>query len=182
MNEDKNTDLEKLSRPIPTKRYFTISEVSELCQVKPHVLRYWEQEFNKLRPNKRGNRRYYQYDEVLLVRKIRDLLYGQLFTIKGARAILGDETTGKTGLNRATFVDSPHHSSGQSQIAKSADFEDINSQTEDDDSALFFYPPSDNINQDSPPPALVNTTHLEAELRSIMRLLVANTNEVVGNN
>ncbi len=72
--------------PIPAKRYFTIGEVSELCGVKPHVLRYWEQEFTQLKPVKRrGNRRYYQHHEVLLVRRIRELLYEQGFTISGAR-------------------------------------------------------------------------------------------------
>ncbi len=72
--------------PIPAKRYFTIGEVSELCGVKPHVLRYWEQEFAQLKPVKRrGNRRYYQHHEVLLIRRIRDLLYEQGFTISGAR-------------------------------------------------------------------------------------------------
>ncbi len=71
---------------IPAKRYFTIGEVAELCEVKPHVLRYWEQEFTQLRPIKRrGNRRYYQHHEVLMIRRIRDLLYGQGFTINGAR-------------------------------------------------------------------------------------------------
>ncbi|MGB7298235.1 MAG: MerR family transcriptional regulator [Burkholderiaceae bacterium] len=77
--------------PIPAKRYFTIGEVSELCGVKPHVLRYWEQEFTQLRPMKRrGNRRYYQHHEVLLVRRIRELLYEHGFTISGARNRLGD--------------------------------------------------------------------------------------------
>ena len=77
--------------PIPAKRYFTIGEVSELCCVKPHVLRYWEQEFTQLKPVKRrGNRRYYQHHEVLLIRRIRDLLYEQGFTISGARNKLGD--------------------------------------------------------------------------------------------
>jgi DNA-binding transcriptional MerR regulator len=72
--------------PIPAKRYFTIGEVSELCGVKPHVLRYWEQEFTQLKPVKRrGNRRYYQHHEVLLIRRIRELLYDQGFTINGAR-------------------------------------------------------------------------------------------------
>lgn len=72
--------------PIPAKRYFTIGEVSELCAVKPHVLRYWEQEFTQLRPVKRrGNRRYYQHHEVLLIRRIRELLYEDGFTISGAR-------------------------------------------------------------------------------------------------
>jgi len=77
--------------PIPAKRYFTIGEVSELCGVKPYVLRYWEQEFTQLRPMKRrGNRRYYQHHEVLLVRRIRDLLYEQGFTIIGARNRLAE--------------------------------------------------------------------------------------------
>jgi DNA-binding transcriptional MerR regulator len=77
--------------PIPAKRYFTIGEVSELCGVKPHVLRYWEQEFTQLKPIKRrGNRRYYQHHEVLLIRRIRELLYEQGFTISGARNRLDD--------------------------------------------------------------------------------------------
>ena len=76
--------------PIPAKRYFTIGEVSELCGVKPHVLRYWEQEFTQLKPVKRrGNRRYYQHHEVLLIRRIRELLYEQGFTISGARRQAG---------------------------------------------------------------------------------------------
>ena len=80
--------------PIPAKRYFTIGEVGELCEVKPHVLRYWEQEFNQLKPQKRrGNRRYYQHHEVVLIRRIRELLYEEGFTISGARLRL-DETNG----------------------------------------------------------------------------------------
>ena len=97
--------------PIPAKRYFTIGEVSDLCGVKPHVLRYWEQEFTQLKPVKRrGNRRYYQHHEVLLIRRIRDLLYDQGFTINGARNRLDDivaaplrvarpGTAGKTNLS-----------------------------------------------------------------------------------
>lgn len=78
--------MEKSLPPIPAKRYFTIGEVAELCGVKPHVLRYWEQEFTQLRPMKRrGNRRYYQHHEVLMIRRIRGLLYDQGFTINGAR-------------------------------------------------------------------------------------------------
>ena len=78
--------MEKALPSIPAKRYFTIGEVSDLCGVKPHVLRYWEQEFTQLRPMKRrGNRRYYQHNEVLMIRRIRDLLYDQGFTISGAR-------------------------------------------------------------------------------------------------
>ncbi|WP_413189311.1 MerR family transcriptional regulator [Paraburkholderia sacchari] len=91
--------------PIPAKRYFTIGEVSELCGVKPHVLRYWEQEFTQLRPVKRrGNRRYYQHHEVLLIRRIRELLYEQGFTINGARnrldssgAVVEETAPGKVG-------------------------------------------------------------------------------------
>jgi DNA-binding transcriptional MerR regulator len=83
--------MEKPAASIPPKRYFTIGEVSELCGVKPYVLRYWEQEFTQLRPMKRrGNRRYYQHHEVLLIRRIRDLLYEQGFTISGARNRLAE--------------------------------------------------------------------------------------------
>ena len=83
--------------PIPAKRYFTIGEVSELCGVKPHVLRYWEQEFTQLKPVKRrGNRRYYQHHEVLLIRRIRELLYEQGFTISGARNRLDERSDTKT--------------------------------------------------------------------------------------
>jgi DNA-binding transcriptional MerR regulator len=85
--------MEKALPAIPAKRYFTIGEVSDLCGVKPYVLRYWEQEFTQLKPVKRrGNRRYYQHHEVLLIRRIRDLLYEQGFTISGARNRLADGT------------------------------------------------------------------------------------------
>ena len=93
--------------PIPAKRYFTIGEVSELCGVKPHVLRYWEQEFTQLKPVKRrGNRRYYQHHEVLLIRRIRELLYDQGFTISGARNRLdelGSESS-KAGRPRSSLA------------------------------------------------------------------------------
>ena len=93
--------------PIPAKRYFTIGEVSDLCGVKPHVLRYWEQEFNQLKPVKRrGNRRYYQHLEVLLVRRIRELLYNQGFTISGARNRL-DEGGAVEFSGRNAVVDAP---------------------------------------------------------------------------
>jgi len=88
--------------PIPAKRYFTIGEVSDLCAVKPHVLRYWEQEFSQLKPVKRrGNRRYYQNHEVLLIRRIRDLLYEQGFTINGARHRLDSEAAEPRAATRA---------------------------------------------------------------------------------
>lgn len=88
--------MEKALPSIPAKRYFTIGEVSDLCGVKPYVLRYWEQEFTQLKPMKRrGNRRYYQHHEVLLIRRIRDLLYEQGFTISGARNRLLDASTAR---------------------------------------------------------------------------------------
>lgn len=99
--------------PIPAKRYFTIGEVSDLCGVKPHVLRYWEQEFTQLRPIKRrGNRRYYQHHEVLLVRRIRELLYEQGFTISGARNRLDESGRRRVGrgsraIDPADVADGP---------------------------------------------------------------------------
>ena len=93
--ETPSNDSKIVLPPIPAKRYFTIGEVSDLCGVKPHVLRYWEQEFTQLRPVKRGgNRRYYQHHEVLLIRRIRELLYQDGFTISGARNRL-DETAAR---------------------------------------------------------------------------------------
>ena len=100
--ETPNNDAKTPLPPIPAKRYFTIGEVSELCGVKPHVLRYWEQEFTQLKPVKRrGNRRYYQHHEVLLIRRIRELLYEEGFTISGARHRLAD---GRAARVRAVVV------------------------------------------------------------------------------
>ena len=97
--------MEKALPSIPAKRYFTIGEVSDLCGVKPHVLRYWEQEFTHLRPMKRrGNRRYYQHHEVLMIRRIRDLLYDQGFTISGARNKLQELVQGERDKRRAGEV------------------------------------------------------------------------------
>src|SRR3954451_12324602 len=94
--------------PIPAKRYFTIGEVSDLCAVKPHVLRYWEQEFAQLKPVKRrGNRRYYQHHEVLLIRRIRDLLYEQGFTINGARHRLDTEPESNAARNARVTAAEP---------------------------------------------------------------------------
>lgn len=94
--------------PIPAKRYFTIGEVSELCAVKAHVLRYWEQEFTQLRPVKRrGNRRYYQHHEVLLIRRIRELLYEEGFTISGARQRLEHDDTPPGGPASTTGAIDP---------------------------------------------------------------------------
>ena len=99
----------KLELPeIPRKRYFAIGEVSELCDVKPHVLRYWEQEFPQLKPVKRrGNRRYYQHDDVMMVRRIRSLLYEQGFTIGGARLRLKENPKGLAEAVRPTLPASP---------------------------------------------------------------------------
>ena len=116
---------------IPAKRYFTIGEVSDLCGVKPHVLRYWEQEFTQLRPMKRrGNRRYYQHHEVLMIRKIRDLLYDQGFTISGARNKLHEiieleidkRRNGEVMLDGIEVADAVDSSMGD--FSDSADFED----------------------------------------------------------
>jgi DNA-binding transcriptional MerR regulator len=106
MDESPSLNSSKPDLPaIPVKRYFTIGEVSELCGVKPHVLRYWEQEFTQLKPVKRrGNRRYYQHHEVLLIRRIRQLLYEEGFTISGARHRLdvAGEQGSKSGAGGAT--------------------------------------------------------------------------------
>ena len=123
--------MENSLPPIPAKRYFTIGEVSDLCGVKPHVLRYWEQEFTQLRPMKRrGNRRYYQHHEVLMIRRIRDLLYDQGFTISGARnklheivQIEGDKRrNGEVMLDGMEVMDAVD--SGLGDFHDSGDFED----------------------------------------------------------
>jgi len=102
MNDRPNKNELAVLPPIPAKRYFTIGEVSELCGVKPHVLRYWEQEFTQLKPVKRrGNRRYYQHHEVLLIRRIRELLYEQGFTISGARNRLDHRANAPAGYDDA---------------------------------------------------------------------------------
>ncbi len=100
MNDRSNKASITVLPSIPAKRYFTIGEVSDLCGVKPHVLRYWEQEFTQLKPVKRrGNRRYYQHHEVLLIRRIRELLYEQGFTISGARNKLDSRITESEDLS-----------------------------------------------------------------------------------
>jgi DNA-binding transcriptional MerR regulator len=117
--------MEKGLPAIPAKRYFTIGEVSELCGVKPHVLRYWEQEFTQLRPMKRrGNRRYYQHHEVLMIRRIRDLLYDQGFTISGARNKLQEivqverdkRRAGEVMLEGVEVIDVEESTFGESQF------------------------------------------------------------------
>lgn len=107
MNDRPNKNELAVLPPIPAKRYFTIGEVSELCGVKPHVLRYWEQEFTQLKPVKRrGNRRYYQHHEVLLIRRIRELLYEQGFTISGARNRLDHRANAPAGADELDLPDS----------------------------------------------------------------------------
>src|SRR5512137_1813629 len=111
---------------IPAKRYFTIGEVSDLCRVKPHVLRYWEQEFTQLKPVKRrGNRRYYQHHEVLLVRRIRELLYEQGFTINGARNRLDENERSPRAHARANG-----NGSGSGKHAESLDIAGIREEIE----------------------------------------------------
>jgi DNA-binding transcriptional MerR regulator len=118
MPEPSRTNTVELP-PIPAKRYFTIGEVSDLCAVKPHVLRYWEQEFTQLKPVKRrGNRRYYQHHEVLLIRRIRDLLYEQGFTINGARHRLESEgASSASGARHAAAASAASGGAGGSPTA-----------------------------------------------------------------
>jgi DNA-binding transcriptional MerR regulator len=162
--------MEKALPSIPAKRYFTIGEVSELCEVKPYVLRYWEQEFTQLRPMKRrGNRRYYQHHEVLLIRRIRDLLYDQGFTISGARNRLSDALTptpvpadGHEGSanGAASHLELATHAIGPGQ-----DFADGHADTQANGHADAHALGADR-------PAL-GTSLLRAELMSIRKLLSA---------
>ena len=116
--------MEKNLPPIPAKRYFTIGEVGELCGVKPHVLRYWEQEFTQLRPMKRrGNRRYYQHHEVLMIRRIRELLYDQGFTISGARNKLQEFAQAERERRRTEGVDNGNSAFPDSMLDGSGDSE-----------------------------------------------------------
>jgi DNA-binding transcriptional MerR regulator len=145
--------MEKALPAIPAKRYFTIGEVSDLCGVKPYVLRYWEQEFTQLKPMKRrGNRRYYQHHEVLLIRRIRELLYDHGFTISGARNRLSDPGARLPSANDAAEAEYP------------AEFD-----PEDESAAEALVA--------APPPTPPSTAHaldvasLRAELLTIRRLL-----------
>jgi DNA-binding transcriptional MerR regulator len=135
--------------PVPAKRYFTIGEVSDLCLVKQHVLRYWEQEFTQLKPMKRrGNRRYYQHHEVMLIRKIRTLLYDDGFTISGARSKL-ESQRGRDG---------PHNSSA-ADVAFDQTANDLSEMEDDDSSATLG--------------AGISIAHLRSELAAISKLLEA---------
>jgi DNA-binding transcriptional MerR regulator len=126
--------MEKALPPIPAKRYFTIGEVSELCGVKPYVLRYWEQEFTQLKPVKRrGNRRYYQHHEVLLIRRIRDLLYDQGFTISGARNRLADMGQFARGVP-------PNNGAAENELPPDDEIDEAESGTVRDDPAALPLP------------------------------------------
>ena len=143
--------------PIPAKRYFTIGEVGELCGVKPHVLRYWEQEFTQLRPMKRrGNRRYYQHHEVLMIRRIRELLYEQGFTIQGARNRLQEQVQQEREQRRV----------GPSTLIPS------DAEAEDHSGPETTGASADAVPSASSPPALTDWTALRTELQLIRRLLV----------
>jgi len=139
---------------IPAKRYFTIGEVGDLCGVKPHVLRYWEQEFTQLRPMKRrGNRRYYQHNEVLMIRRIRDLLYDQGFTISGARNKMQElmQTERERKRNGEVMLDGVEVLEG-----------DLDDLREFEDSALLEYPDE----------TTAQLLHLRRELLEIRELLL----------
>jgi len=158
--------MEKALPAIPAKRYFTIGEVSDLCGVKPYVLRYWEQEFTQLKPMKRrGNRRYYQHHEVLLIRRIRELLYDQGFTISGARNRLADAAM---SIRAAA------------PVLEDNDIEDSGSIIESAAAMLLMHPAADRVDVPVLPPqaglapmAGVDTHQLRAELLSIRDLLSA---------
>ena len=121
--------MEKALPSIPAKRYFTIGEVGDLCGVKPHVLRYWEQEFTQLRPMKRrGNRRYYQHHEVLMIRRIRDLLYDQGFTISGAR----------NKLQEIVQTERDKRRNGEVMLEGVDEFDDVDADIDDQPEAADF--------------------------------------------
>ena len=138
--------MEKSLLPsIPAKRYFTIGEVSDLCGVKPHVLRYWEQEFTQLRPMKRrGNRRYYQHHEVLMIRRIRDLLYDQGFTISGARNKLQELVQVDRDKRRSDEDEVGLHVNGVSANGVSEPF-DMPAAIEANKSILVFQPSNESV-------------------------------------
>ena len=153
--------MEKALPAIPAKRYFTIGEVSDLCGVKPYVLRYWEQEFTQLKPMKRrGNRRYYQHHEVLLIRRIRELLYEQGFTISGARNRLSDASSARAAASAA--LASNGHAIEPDEII------DVAQALADDDDEV-----TDTVAVSSGPALPLSPTQLRDELRSIRDLLDA---------
>jgi DNA-binding transcriptional MerR regulator len=149
--------MEKALPAIPAKRYFTIGEVSDLCGVKPYVLRYWEQEFTQLKPMKRrGNRRYYQHHEVLLIRRIRELLYDQGFTISGARNRLADAAL---SLRAAAPIDDEAEDEAAGSIIESAA------------AMLLMHPAADRADVPLASSVRPDAEQLRAELMSIRELL-----------
>ena len=153
--------MEKALPDIPAKRYFTIGEVSELCGVKPYVLRYWEQEFTQLKPMKRrGNRRYYQHHEVLLIRRIRELLYDQGFTISGARNRLADAAVSLKAAALASDDFSDEDSAPRSIIESAA-------------ALLLMHSAADRVDVPVARAGGLDEPQLRAELLSIRELLSA---------
>src|SRR5437016_370239 len=155
--------------PIPAKRYFTIGEVSELCAVKPHVLRYWEQEFTQLKPVKRrGNRRYYQHHEVLLIRRIRDLLYEQGFTISGARNQLTEgAVSSREAASGATSVNGTY---APSEASAAVDLDEMIEELEVEDAAAVREAKA--IPQPEVTALTLSVPQMRQELISIRGLLV----------
>jgi DNA-binding transcriptional MerR regulator len=153
--------MEKALPAIPAKRYFTIGEVSDLCGVKPYVLRYWEQEFTQLKPMKRrGNRRYYQHHEVLLIRRIRELLYEQGFTISGARNRLTE-----SAQSRAETAHSSDHEAAYAEALDDVTAEEMLARIST--SAVLDVPTS------TQPPTEMTVVQMRQELISIRSLLVS---------
>jgi len=163
--------MEKALPAIPAKRYFTIGEVSDLCGVKPYVLRYWEQEFTQLKPMKRrGNRRYYQHHEVLLVRRIRDLLYEQGFTISGARNRLADSAVPHSpGMAGATLertqVVTEATQSDPSPASSTSNLPGTPAATSVTSAATQM------VEEEEPQAGQIDWSQLRTELRSIRKLL-----------
>jgi DNA-binding transcriptional MerR regulator len=153
--------MEKSLPPIPAKRYFTIGEVGELCGVKPHVLRYWEQEFTQLRPMKRrGNRRYYQHHEVLMIRRIRELLYDQGFTISGAR-------------NKLQELAQAEREKRRQDDEEPIDVIDLDAVIHDDDTAVVSAVLTPSASTASAEPGLLSDMRRELlEIRELLRLSV----------
>ena len=161
--------MEKALPSIPAKRYFTIGEVSELCGVKPYVLRYWEQEFTQLKPMKRrGNRRYYQHHEVLLIRRIRDLLYEQGFTISGARNQL---TEGAAASREAVSAATPSNgTNAPSEASGAVDLDEMIEELEIEDAAAVQA--AQTIPQPEVNAITLSLPQMRQELISIRGLLV----------
>ena len=161
--------MEKALPSIPAKRYFTIGEVSELCGVKPYVLRYWEQEFTQLKPMKRrGNRRYYQHHEVLLIRRIRDLLYEQGFTISGARNQLTEGAA--SSREAASAATSGNGDDAPSEASAAVDLDEMIEELEIEDAAAAQE--AKTIPQPEVTAITLSVPQMRQELISIRGLLV----------